>query len=43
MFQTKVAHKNKIHILCSITFPEYDAVYVILYVTEESDRAQMAI
>jgi len=44
MFQTKLSHKIKIHILCSITFPEYDVVYVIKWENmEEPERAQMTI
>jgi hypothetical protein len=44
MFQTKVAHKIKIQILCSITFPEYEAIYVIKHENmEEPERAQMTV
>jgi hypothetical protein len=44
MFQTKVAHKIKIHILCSITFHEYNADYVIKWEKmDQPGRAQMTI
>ena len=42
MFQTKVVEKLKIHILCSVPFSEYNAVYQITSKkVVEPERSQM--
>jgi len=44
MFQTKVVHKIKTHILCSVTFFENRAVYEIMWENiVERSRSQMTI
>jgi hypothetical protein len=44
MFQIKVVDEIKIHVLCSVTFPENRAVYQIISKNMvEPERPQMAI
>jgi len=44
MFQTKFMQKIKTHILCSVTFPEYRAVYEIMWKSiVQQSRSHMTV